>query len=674
MQLCQIRIQHPVPDFITFTKSDYSFYIDENTDPGTHVGFVQLEPIPRHAEPYVSFLVHTANFSVLTTTGEIQTLSVFDYESEQNYTFSVEAWIIISDRIPPVSISTSANVIVFILDIDDNPPVFQDIPSTLSWLENRSSEEHLYHILARDLDTGGANQQVEFEILNADILDKFRIDNETGDLIVAPSLDREESESYIITIQVSDSATPRNSIQRNINFTLLDINDNYPTIVDVNSDQNYAETKLFIIDDAAEVGTVIANISVMDTDDGNNGTVIFEINTGTPFDIEIADYHYPYTYGHILVANMSLLIPGLYTVNISATDMGEIPLQTSTQLNIRVDYALPDFISFPPNAYHFYMLENSSVSTVIGRVSVEQMTPALDGLVYSIQDRNLEQFFMIDNTSGIITNIEEIDRETHPHLNLTISAFLPSEPSLEGAHATVIITVVDINDNPPIFTQTAYSTVLLTTDISTTEQLTQVVASDADNGSNAMVFFAIEDVIPRDNANDFYIVKNGSIFTDNTNLSTTTYYLNISARDMGEHSLVSIANVTITVMFPVPDTLNFTQPEGYTFNVNENLVPGSIVGRVHLDGISHYVGQHVRFSTSDINFGVNTSTGLIHTLNTFDFEERQSYTFQVMARLVISSRHIDLTSSINVTVLITCLLYTSPSPRDATLSRMPSSA
>ena len=327
------RVQHPVPDFINFTKTHYTFHVSENVDPGTHVGNLQLEAIPSYAEPYISFSVDTANFSVNITTGEIQTLSVFDYESEQNNTFIAEALMVISDRIPLVNTSTSASVTIFIINIDDNPPIFTDIPPTLSWLENRSSEEHLYRILSVDIDANSVNQHLEFEILNDDIHDMFRIDNETGDLYIAAELDREERENYTITIQVSDSATPRNSIQRNINFTLLDINDNHPLIFFsvYGHMKNVGTEILFTISDRVESGTVIANISVMDIDAGNNAMVVLKTDQlqGTPFDIEITNYSHPYTHGHILVANTSLLLPGQYTINISAVDLGENPLQSS---------------------------------------------------------------------------------------------------------------------------------------------------------------------------------------------------------------------------------------------------------------------------------------------------------------------------------------------------------
>ena len=648
-----IIVQKHVPAFINFTEPHYTFQVIENADVGTHVGYVLLEELPDHVEPYISLLIDNANFSIITTERELKTFDVFDYESRQSYNFTIEAWMIINNRIPPVNISTSASVTVFIINVDDNSPVFLDLPQHLSWLENRTSEEYLYRIAAVDVDTGGLTQQLEFEILNTDILDKFRIDNETGALYIAESLDREEQEYYTIIIQVSDSATPRNSMQGNINFTLLDINDNHPAIL-VYVDNNMISEHLVIGDDA-EVGTVIANISVTDFDVGSNGAISIQMDSGTPFDIAILWYDHPHTYGQLFVANISLLVPGLYPVNITAVDMGDIPLQSGTQVTVVVEYALPEFISFPQNIYQFHVVE-SSMGTEIGRVSVEQSTPALDGLVYRIREPGWEQFFAVNATSGAITNIAAINREIYPQINFTISASLPSELSLQPAQTIVVVFIEDINDNYPIFTQALYSQNLLTTDISTMHRILQVTASDADSGSNALVSFHIENVCPQEYTNDFYVTQDGSIFTNNTNLNATTYHLTILARDMGAISLASTANITLTVTIPIQDTLNFTQPEGYTFPLRENIAPGTIIGRVRLDQISSYYDQYVSFSASHINFSVDTTTGLIRALNMFDYEQRQNYTFQVVARLAISSRTpgppIDLTSFVNVTVLI----------------------
>ena len=110
---------------------------------------------------------------------------------------------------------------------------------------------------------------------------------------------------------------------------------------------------MFVIDDSAAVGTVVANITVADSDEGSNGTIILESDPDTPFDVQITGHEYPYTYAELFVANSSHLVPGLYTVILTASDRGVVALQSSTEVVITVEYALPDVISFRQDTYYF---------------------------------------------------------------------------------------------------------------------------------------------------------------------------------------------------------------------------------------------------------------------------------------------------------------------------------
>ena len=158
---------------------------------------------------------------------------------------------------------------------------------------------------------------------------------------------------------------------------------------------------------------------------------------------------------------------------------------------------------------------------------------------------------------------------------------------MQPAQTTVIVVVQDVNDHVPMFTQMLYLVVLLTTDISTREPLIQVKATDSDSGLNALLTYSIENVSPPENYQGFYIGYNGfrSIYTNKANLTATTYHLSVLAQDMGNHSFGSNTNVTIMILYPVPDSLEFTQPGGYTFSVNESAIYGTVVGRVQLEGV-----------------------------------------------------------------------------------------
>ena len=658
-----IIVQLPAPEEIQFNQSEgYSFNITENNHQGLIIGQVSLQSLSEHFQPYVHFSSRNASFNVNATTGEVRIFTIFDYEQQQNYSFEIDARLYVGGRKPqPLDIQTSVNVTVFISDLNDNPPMFTNLPLTLTHMENRTSEELLYHILAHDADSG-INQQLEFVIVNVTAHDNFRIDNSTGELYIAASLDREQQENYFITILVHDLGIPQQNMTQTVMITLTDINDNAP-ILSLDADDTEVGNQSLIITDAAAVGTVLTNVSAIDVDKGNNANVSFEVEGITPFGIRLIGSDYPYTFGELVIVDTSLLAVGLYNITIRAADMGQIPhaQQSSISVSIKV---VPAVIFFTVSVYEFILVENSPQNTVIGNVSVEQRLPSPNRLLYSIIEGNEEGFFEINQRTGLITALQMIDREVNSRFNLTISASLPAELPLEQATATatVVIDVEDVNDNTPMFNETSYTEMLLTTDITTVPmKLLQVFVYDADFGSNADLSLSIDVVSPHEYDNYFYVIDDGGIYVNTSTLNQSTYQLNVTVEDGGTPSLQSSILVTIIVQFPVPHVLEFTQPNGYVISITENSSLG-IIGRVQLQPYSFYVDQYIRFQGGSVDFSVDVTTGHIEAVNTFDYEEEQRYVFQVSAHLNISSRIPPLYSEsyVNVTVEITDVNDNSP--------------
>uniref|UniRef100_A0A3B3HHW4 Cadherin domain-containing protein n=1 Tax=Oryzias latipes TaxID=8090 RepID=A0A3B3HHW4_ORYLA len=91
-----------------------------------------------------------------------------------------------------------------------------------------------------------------------------------------------------------------------------------------------------------------------------------------------------------------------------------------------------------------------------------------------------------------------LDREMQQHISLTLTATDGGEPQLSGT-IRVEISVLDVNDNAPVFTQKIYKVTVSETARAGT-LLSTVSATDADDGPNANVFYAITntlDDVPR---------------------------------------------------------------------------------------------------------------------------------------------------------------------------------
>jgi hypothetical protein len=84
-----------------------------------------------------------------------------------------------------------------------------------------------------------------------------------------------------------------------------------------------------------------------------------------------------------------------------------------------------------------------------------------------------------------------IDRESYSKLTLYITAAYRDRPNTRPDHALVQLTVLDTNDNPPLFTRKTYQTNVYT-NTARGSHLLRVEAVDRDQGANGLVQYSIE--------------------------------------------------------------------------------------------------------------------------------------------------------------------------------------
>ncbi|XP_030223920.1 protocadherin beta-16-like [Gadus morhua] len=82
-----------------------------------------------------------------------------------------------------------------------------------------------------------------------------------------------------------------------------------------------------------------------------------------------------------------------------------------------------------------------------------------------------------------------LDRETQEHMSLVLTAVDGGQPQMSGT-MQILITVLDVNDNAPVFTQSIYKATVIENSPKGTV-VTTVSASDADHGLNGKVIYSI---------------------------------------------------------------------------------------------------------------------------------------------------------------------------------------
>ncbi|XP_061644604.1 protocadherin gamma-A5-like [Phyllopteryx taeniolatus] len=86
-----------------------------------------------------------------------------------------------------------------------------------------------------------------------------------------------------------------------------------------------------------------------------------------------------------------------------------------------------------------------------------------------------------------------LDREKEEQMSLVLTAVDGGEPRMSGT-MLILITVLDVNDNAPVFTQHTYkATVTENSPVGTI--VAAVSASDADHGSNAKISYSIQNMV-----------------------------------------------------------------------------------------------------------------------------------------------------------------------------------
>ncbi|XP_069018997.1 cadherin-13 [Embiotoca jacksoni] len=186
-------------------------------------------------------------------------------------------------------------------------------------------------------------------------------------------------------------------------------------------------------------------------------------------------------------------------------------------------------------------------------------------------DHDPKGLFTIDKDTGDVSVSRSLDREAIDSYQLEVSTTDFAGNTMDGPN-TLLITVIDQNDNRPIFKETRYTGEVLEGSATGTTVMT-MTAFDADDPATdnaALRYNIIRQSPDKPSPNMFYIdAERGEIVTvisptllDRETLPTTTYELEIVAKDMAgsEVGLTGTATATITITDKNDHAPEFTHP------------------------------------------------------------------------------------------------------------------
>ncbi|KAM8847863.1 protocadherin gamma-A11-like [Synchiropus picturatus] len=222
-----------------------------------------------------------------------------------------------------------------------------------------------------------------------------------------------------------------------------------------------------------------------------------------------------------------------------------------------------------------------------------------------------------------------LDREKQPRLNLKLIAVDGGTPQRSGS-VNIDVTVLDVNDNVPIFNQSVYKASVME-NISKGTYILTVNATDADSGSNGLISYSLSntesDIFNIDD-NTGSILLSGQLDYE----KERKYELRVEAKDQG--GFVGTSKVIVDVIDvnhnpPVLNVMSILNP------VSEDAQPGTTIAVFNIkDSDSEQNGKVQCSIDGKLPFKIQSSVKNYYNLVSdqyFDRETIQEYNITVTA-------------------------------------------
>ncbi|ESO93702.1 hypothetical protein LOTGIDRAFT_71708, partial [Lottia gigantea] len=254
-----------------FARQEYRVAFTENNSIGDEI--VELKATDKdsgiNAKIFYDLVNLTNIVSVDKNNGKLKAEIVFDREVKSEYNFLVKA----SDSGNPI-LSTTANVVVIIMDQNDHPPLFTTKHFKFVILENQQPGTYVDRLNATDADNN-KNPTFLFSFAPDSVVNDFSIDPYTGFIKTKIVLNREKQGEYEFRVFVTDKEKSTYVDDAVVTITVLDDNDHAPTITYPNE---YNKTVFCPYDSPA--GTILLTVEAYDQDTHDNAKISYSINKG----------------------------------------------------------------------------------------------------------------------------------------------------------------------------------------------------------------------------------------------------------------------------------------------------------------------------------------------------------------------------------------------------------
>ncbi|XP_012583212.1 PREDICTED: protocadherin gamma-A10-like [Condylura cristata] len=322
--------------------------------------------------------------------------------------------------------------------------------------------------------------------------DLLEVNLQNGILFVNSRIDREELCGRSAECSLHLEVIVDRPLQVfHVEVEVKDINDNSPVFP--------ATQKNLFMAESRPLDSRFPLEGASDADIGENAQLTYRLSPNEYFSLDVPT-------NHEQVKPLGLLLrkpldreesPELH-LTLTATDGGKPELTGTVQVLVKVLDANDNAPVFDKALYAVKLPENAPNGTLVIKLNASDLDEGLNGdIIYSFSSDvspDVKSRFYIDPISGRITVIGLIDFEESKAYKIRVEAIDKGALPLAG-HCTVLVEVLDANDNAPELTVTSLS-LPISEDAQPGTVITLINVFDRDSGADGQVTCSLTPQVP----------------------------------------------------------------------------------------------------------------------------------------------------------------------------------
>nr|XP_020655030.1 protocadherin alpha-C1-like isoform X1 [Pogona vitticeps] len=508
--------------------------------------------------------------------------------------------------------------------------------------------------LAKDLSIDAASlPSRKFRMISSSSKQYFSLNASTGALFVLERVDREQICALKPTCSLNYELVLENPLELyKMQFKILDVNDNAPTFPLREYHLNVAE---FLAP-----GARFTLPNAQDPDEGINSVQSYTLSSNEHFRLEMQTRGDGSRYPELVLEKpLDREQQATHRLVITAKDGGSPQRSGDAQVVVTVLDTNDNAPAFEHSVYRASVSENSPNGTLVTRVHATDLDEGQNGEVrYSFSNSTpvqLQKMFRIDPQTGEV-KVNGVLNVQKPLLEMFIEARDKGVFGMSSV-AKLLVEVTDVNNNAPEITVTS-----LSSPIPEDSLLGTVIAllsiTDEDPGENGKVICQIPTNIPfqlKSSFDSYYsLVTSGLLDRERV----SEYNITVTASDLGSPPIATQKTLWVQIADVNDNPPKFLN-QMREVSVTENNRPG--VSLFHVSASDPDLGENGRVSylLRDIDIqgsslssylAIDANTGVVYAEGSFDFEQLQSFHFQVEAK-DNGSPHLASAFIVSITIL-----------------------